>query len=127
VESGQDPQTQSLYSATELSPHPSLAQLVELCPLSPIEMATVLTNLGRAMDVAHESGAYHLGLKPTNVFVGPAPSYDVKVADFGTALVRKLLSEDASGYHAAWLAPEQLPPAGSFGPETDVFAVALVA
>src|SRR5262245_20269013 len=34
VESGQDAQTGSLYAATELSPHPSLAQLVEICPLS---------------------------------------------------------------------------------------------
>ena len=127
VESGTDPQTGSLYSATELSPHPSLAQLVEICPLSPAEMAVVLTNLGRAMDLAHASGAHHLGLRPHNIFVGPAPSYDVRVADFGTALVRDLCPPDKIGQHTAWLAPEQMQSEGSGGQETDVFAAALVA
>jgi len=127
VESGIDPQTGSLYSATELSPHPSLAQLVEICPLSPAEMAVVLTNLGRAMDLAHASGAHHLGLRPSNIFVGPAPSYDVRVADFGTALVRDLCPSDKIEQRTAWLAPEQMQSEGSGGQETDVFAAALVA
>ena len=59
--------------------------------------------------------------------MGPAPSYDVRVADFGTALVRDLCPSDKIGQHTAWLAPEQVQSEGSGGQETDVFAAALVA
>ena len=108
-ESGRDEATQAPYSVTELHSTPSLAQLVELCPLSPSEMVSVVGNLARTLDLAHAGGMSHLSLKPTNLFIGPAPANEVRVADFGISLVRAVLPNPAARAACSpWLAPEQI-------------------
>jgi serine/threonine protein kinase len=114
------------YIATELSSHPSLAQLVALCPLTLIETVTILRNVGRALDYAQRHGACHLALKPTNVFVGPPSAYQTHVVDFGaTAAHRALAAKGVGRLRVAWLAPEQTDREGDA--RSDVFSAALVA
>ena len=128
VERGEDPSTKAPYTVTDLSLNPSLAELVDLCPLSPTEMATLVRNLGKVLDLAHASGISHLSLKPTNLFVGPAPACDLRVADFGMNLVRRAVSElENDGGIVPWLAPEQMKPKAAVTTAADVFTTGLVA
>ncbi len=128
VDSGCDGPTGAPYSVTDLSDHPSLAQLVELCPLTEGEMLAMLEGMAQAVDAARDAGISHLSLKPTNVFVGPPPAARVRVADFGATPARGVL--DPAGFDRAsapWLAPEQAAPGGAGSAASDVFAAALVA
>jgi eukaryotic-like serine/threonine-protein kinase len=128
VDGGKDPRTGALYTATEFDPDSSLAELVEWSPLAASEMITFVQNLGRVLDAVHAHGIAHLSLKPTNLFVGSGPTYNVRVVDFATSLVRcALLSRQVCGASTQWLAPEQINHAGNGGPAADVFASALIA
>src|SRR5262249_39654768 len=101
---------------------------VELCPMSLSEVVLLLAGLGRALERARAYGLTHGALKPTNVFVGPAPAYVVRVTDFGASLVRAALANpDANARASRWLAPEQADGGGAAGAHTDVFSAALVA
>jgi hypothetical protein len=91
-------------------------------------MVTFVQNLARVLDAVHAHGIAHLSLKPTNLFVGPGPTYHVRVVDFATSLVRcALLSPKECGASTQWLAPEQSSHAGNGGPAADVFGSALIA
>ena len=57
-------------------------------PLEPARAARLLAKVARALGAAHEVGIIHRDIKPENIIlVGPGPEYDVKVVDFGAALV----------------------------------------
>lgn len=125
LEVGVDTGTGAAFVVTERSARPSLAHLVQLCPLSPDEVVALVRLLARALGGAHERGLPHLGLKPSNVFVGPPPACEVQLADFGATVARAVPGAvDPEG--APWLSPEQafggLPP----GVGSDVFSTALV-
>jgi len=114
------------FIATALSSHPSLAQLVALCPLTLVETVAILRSVGRALDYAARAGACHLALKPTNVFVGPPSAYPTHVVDFGaTAAHRALAARGVGRLRVTWLAPEQYEREGDA--RSDVFSAALVA
>jgi serine/threonine protein kinase len=128
TESGEDPVTGAPFTVTDFEAHPTLKDLVELCPLSTAEMVTLMGNLGQCVDLLHSHGIVHLALHPNNVFVGPAPAYDVRVLDFGTGAVRKALgAREVSADKARWLAPEQLRNDEIWDARADVFSAALVA
>ncbi len=125
LETGEESAPGCIFSATEFSIHPSLAKLIEMRPLSPPEAVALLRNLARVIDLAHSAKLAHLGLKPTNLFVGPAPAYDVRVADFGLHGIRAgRQAADPIVSWLGWIAPEQL--AGAGGASADVFSAALV-
>ncbi len=127
-ERGEDPATGAPYTVTNFQAHPSLAELVELCPLSPAEMVALTRSLAKVVDLAHANGISHLGLKPTNVFVRPGPSCEVRVVDFGLSHVRSALPDaKVRAAVAPWLAPEQMKESTAPGPAADIFASALVA
>ena len=64
----------------------SLQQRLKRGPLSPAEVATVLTHVGRAMQRAHDAGIVHRDLKPDNIFlVHNDDEVMGKVLDFGIA------------------------------------------
>jgi serine/threonine protein kinase len=127
LERGEDPGTGAPYTVTDYYATPSLAQLVELCPLSTTEMLAVIRNLTRILDLAHRAGMSHLSLKPTNLFVGPGPANEVRVCDFGMSLVRKALPDPTlAGLFVPWLAPEQTKDTATPGTAADVFASALL-
>ncbi len=128
AEIGEDPSTGVPYTVTEFESHPTLAELVSLCPLSVPEMVALMNHLGRAMDLVHHHGIVHLAIHPDNIFVGPAPGYEVKVLDFGAGAVRRALrSREKWEQKVPWLAPEQSNDEAAVGVEADVFAAALVA
>jgi eukaryotic-like serine/threonine-protein kinase len=115
-----DPSSGARFIATERCRHPSLATLVELCPLAPAEGLAFATKLASALDAAHSRGIAHLGLRPANVFVGPMPQSTVQVADFAVPRLGPVTFDQAR-----WLSPEQLlerPPT----PASDVLSAALI-
>ncbi len=123
LDTGEEPESSAIYVVSPLSSTPSLAQLVELCPLSLGETTKLTASLANSVDAFHAAGIAHLALKPSNVFVGTAPEYSVRVADFGSPLLHP-----PSPSEAAWLAPEQLQAGAPSGTAAcDVFASALLA
>ena len=128
IDAGYDVGTSAPFSVTEYLPIPSLSRLVETGPLSPEVVGTIMTGLAQILDTAHAHGLHHLALKPNNIFVGPAPHYQVRITDFGASVVRSTSpTHEAYAQSAPWWAPEQLQPAAVLGPATDVFSAALVA
>jgi hypothetical protein len=127
LESGFDQPTGAPYTVTELVALPSLARAAQSGPLPVADVVLILQAISRAVDAAHAQRIAHGGLKPENLFIGPAPQKSVRVIDFGMALVRAALPTNEGRSSAApWLAPEQLQ-GGPPGPASDVFSAALVA
>lgn len=118
VEDGRDDATGAWFLATPRSAHPSLAELVALCPFEAAEAAAFLTSLARACSAMHACGVAHLGLHPRNVFVGPAPERAVRIADLSARRIDRATPP--------WAAPEQLE-GGDGTIATDTFAVANLA
>jgi hypothetical protein len=121
---GFDPEVGAPFTVTELSFQPSLAQLVQLCPLSSHEAAALLSQIALALGAAHGEGLAHLSLKPSNLFVGPTPTFETKLADFGASKVRRALSFEVPPVDVPWISPEQFD--GEGGPSSDLFSAALV-
>jgi serine/threonine protein kinase len=128
-DAGYDQGTAAPFAVREHLQTPSLAKLVELGPLSPEVVSNVIRGLARVLEAAHAAGLHHHALKPTNVFVGAAPHYAVRVSDFEANVVRSTspATHDVYAQAAPWWAPEQLHPAAVLGPAADVFATALLA
>ncbi|MDC0749346.1 serine/threonine protein kinase [Polyangium mundeleinium] len=126
LDAGYDPQTAAPFTVTELSPTPSLAQLVSQRPLSPQEVSQIAQNMARTLDNAHVRQLMHHALKPTNVFVAPQ-GFAVRIMDFGAGLARSYVQTN-EGYAIAapWVAPEQMQGGAPAGPAADVFAMGLV-
>lgn len=127
-DSGYDVTTSAPFSVTEFLQIPSLSKLAETGPLSSEVVATLLSGVSRALDSAHQLGLFHLSLKPSNVFVGPAPAYAVRITDFGDSVVRSATpTHEAYAHCAPWWAPEQMQLGAALGAAADVFAAGLVA
>ncbi|HVK64821.1 MAG TPA: protein kinase [Polyangium sp.] len=126
LDAGYDPQTAAPFTVTELSPTPSLAQLVSQRPLSPQEVSQIAQNMARTLDNAHVRQLMHHALKPTNVFVAQQ-GFAVRIMDFGAGLARSYVQTN-EGYSIAapWVAPEQMQGGAPAGPAADVFAMGLV-
>jgi hypothetical protein len=126
LEVGVDSELASTFVVTELSGWPSLSHLVDLCPLSATDASALATSLARALAPAHERGLWHLGLKPNNVFVGPSPACDVRLADFSSTIARAALGKATDDPAITpWLAPEQASGSAA-GLACDVYSAALV-
>lgn len=128
LDAGYDPTTGAPFSVTERILFPSLAQLAVQRPLTPEELSNILGYLARAIDMSHSRQLCHHALKPTNIFVGFAQGYGVRVTDFGAGLARAAVpTQEGYMIAAPWLAPEQVQGSVAAGPSADVFAAALVA
>jgi len=124
---GYDMTTSAPFSVCEKLQIPSLSKLVETGPLSAEVVASVMQNVARVLEAAHAQQLFHHALKPTNIFVGPAPHYPVRITDFGASVVRSTSpTHEAYAQSAPWWAPEQMQPAAVIGGPADVFAAALV-
>jgi hypothetical protein len=127
IDAGYDVSTSSPFSVTEKLPMPSLARLLDNGPLAGDIVGTILHGLARVLESAHARQLFHHALKPTNVFVGPGPTYAVRVTDFGASIVRAASpTHETYASSAPWWAPEQLQPGSVLGPATDVFTAALI-
>ena len=128
IDGGYDVGTGAPFEVTEYLSIPSIASLLSQQPLAVEVVAQVMNGLSQILDQGQSQQLSHLALKPTNIFVGPAPSYQVRVTDFAASVVRRASPTHEAYVHSApWWAPEQLQPAAVLGPPADVFSVALVA
>ena len=95
-------------------------------PLRPEEVASMVRDLGDALDHAHSQGVVHRDVKPANVLIrGDGVT---KLADLGIATASDHTSITRSGTvlgTAAYMAPEQLDGRGA-GPPADVYALAAI-
>lgn len=128
LEAGYDQATAAPFTITEFIANPSLAQLVMRRPLSADEVSAVLRTLAAVLDASHARDMFHLGIKPTNLFVDANAPGNLKVTDFGTTIARSTLPTQ-EGYliAAPWMAPEQVQGGMPLGAAADIFSAALVA
>ena len=123
------------YMVMELLSGPSLADEITLeAPMPPARVASVLSPVSAALQLAHEQGITHRDLKPANVVLHRYDSGErvYKVIDFGLAVVRA--STDATRLTdpnlflgtMAYAAPEQIR-GEPVTPATDQYALAVIA
>ena len=104
-------------------------------PLLLPEVTTIVTQVARALEAAHEAGIVHRDLKPDNIFLARdleagKLGYTVKVVDFGIA---KLVHDDhkvVGGTQAGallgtphYMSPEALTSSHPVGPQSDVWSL----
>lgn len=127
LDAGYDTGSGAPFTVCDFLHTSSLQRLVESGPLSVAVVGRILQGIGAVLDAAHAVGLHHHALSPSNVFVGPAPDYAVRITDFGSSVVRSASPTHEAYVRAApWWAPEQLQPASILGPATDVFTAALI-
>jgi eukaryotic-like serine/threonine-protein kinase len=104
----------------------TLSKTLRRGPLRPEEVASMVRDLGEALDHAHSQGVVHRDVKPANVLIrGDGVT---KLADLGIATASDHTSITRSGTvlgTAAYMAPEQLDGRGA-GPPADVYALAAI-
>ena len=91
------------------------------------EAIRVLSELGSALDYLHGQGLVHRDVKPSNTLV--EDSGRVMLADFGIAYARESTRYTSTGVMLGtprYMAPEQMM-GGEPGPQTDVYAMGVVA
>ena len=88
------------------------------------EVAHILVSVSDALAYAHENGALHLDIKPTNIMIDRTGA--VKLTDFGMATLASAAGYgDARGGTVGYMPPEQIQ--GMLVDErTDVFSLAVV-
>ncbi len=103
-----------------------LSQILRRGPLRPEEVASMVRDLGEALDHAHSQGVVHRDVKPGNVLIREDGM--TKLADLGIATASDGTKITRSGTvlgTAAYMAPEQLDGRGA-GPPADVYALAAI-
>jgi hypothetical protein len=93
----------------------------------------LLREICHALSAAHRVGVVHRDLKPENIFLATSQRasvhFTVKILDFGISKMvsdAKTTSTGAMG-SPMWMAPEQSSRASVVGPQTDVWALGLIA
>jgi serine/threonine-protein kinase len=88
------------------------------------EVATLIRQVGGALDATHRAGLVHLDVKPANIIVDE--SGNAKLTDFGIARAARDSEERELVGTARYIAPERVE-GGPVTPRTDVYGLALVA
>jgi tetratricopeptide (TPR) repeat protein len=105
----------------------ALARTLKRGPLPPERVASIVRDVGAALDHAHAQGVIHRDVKPGNVLL--RKDGVTKLVDLGIATAQDHTRLTHSGMvlgTAAYMAPEQLE-GGQTTPATDVYALAAVA
>ena len=88
------------------------------------ETAHMLQGMANALAYAHENGALHLDIKPTNIMIDRTGA--VKLTDFGMATLASATGfGDARGGTVGYMPPEQIQ-GGLVDERTDIFSLAVV-
>jgi serine/threonine protein kinase len=88
------------------------------------EVATLIRQVGGALDATHQAGVVHLDVKPANVIVDA--SGNAKLTDFGIARAARDSEERELVGTARYIAPERIE-GRPVTPRSDVYGLALVA
>ena len=116
------------YLVIEFAPNGSLRDRLRerhQSPLSIEEALTILSQVGRALQFAHQHNVLHRDLKPGNILFNA--DNEALLADFGIALkldTARTQSVDMVGT-PAYMAPEQF--AGKASPKSDQYALGCIA
>ncbi len=113
------------YVVMEYVPGGTLERHVAPDSLLPLEkVLEIAYKASRALDYAHRQGVIHRDIKPGNMLV--TPSLDVKLSDFGVALLENATHTalDLVG-SPAYASPEQME-GKSLGMQTDVWSLGVV-
>jgi eukaryotic-like serine/threonine-protein kinase len=105
----------------------ALARTLKRGPLPPERVASMVRDVGSALDHAHGQGVVHRDVKPGNVLM--RRDGVTKLVDLGIATAQDHTRLTHSGMvlgTAAYMAPEQLE-GGETTPATDIYALAVVA
>ncbi len=136
VGAGVDDATGVPWLAMELLEGEDLASIVARSgALPPSSLRELMLQLGHALGAAHAQGIVHRDLKPENVFVARSrrrgAELMVKVLDFGIAKSLESSKTAATATAAMgsplFMAPEQATPGAAIRPQTDVWALGLIA
>jgi serine/threonine protein kinase len=111
------------------------AALAERGTFTRAEVAEMFRQLCHGLGGAHREGLVHRDLKPENIFLADPRRegipFTVKLLDFGLAKLVQESSTQSSATQAVgsprWMAPEQAGLSGQIAPETDVWALGLIA
>jgi serine/threonine-protein kinase len=125
------------FIAMELLEGESLAdRLKRTITLSPDETLRLLTQVCRALTVAHDKGVVHRDLKPDNIFIiSEAGEESAKVLDFGVAKRADALSLNGelvtqSGMLLGtpyYMSPEQINSRGNLDGRSDIWSLGVIA
>jgi serine/threonine protein kinase len=73
-----------LYLAMRFVPGTNLRAVIDRGPMDLARVASIILQVGAALDVAHERGLVHRDVKPANILIsGPAAEPQVYLTDFG--------------------------------------------
>jgi serine/threonine protein kinase len=132
IDAGVDAATQTPFLVMEFLVGEELGELVARTgPLPSSRVVTILVQVSRALDKAHQKGIVHRDLKPENLFLARSDEEDerVKILDFGIAKIMSSANRSSTmgGGTPLYMAPEQTRRGHDIGPWTDVWAFGLVA
>jgi serine/threonine protein kinase len=114
----------------EYVPGEPLDELIEQQVLTVSEQLTILSDVARALEVAHSKGIAHRDVKPANVFV--LPNGRAKLGDFGLARIATDQSIFRTATEGIGGTPAYLPPEVALGtiepgPSADTYSFAVMA
>ncbi len=115
------------YLVMELVEGPSLAGVLANGPLAPARAMDVIGQAAAALDAAHQAGAVHGDIKPSNILIGRGGQ--VKIIDFGIAVAAGSAPLTRSGPlkgSPGYLAPERAAGAPAT-PASDLYSLGVVA
>jgi hypothetical protein len=102
-----------LYLAMRFVPGTNLREIIDRAPMALPRVARILTDVARALDVAHARGLVHRDVKPANILLsGDEDNEQVYLTDFG--LTKRLGSHGDLTRPGGWVgtpdyvAPEQI-------------------
>ncbi len=131
IDFGSDPAGGVAFMAMELLVGDSLAaRLSSQSALPPERVASVITQVSRALSQAHASGIVHRDLKPANIFlVQNADDELVKLLDFGIAKAGDGLSTATGSVLGTpyYMSPEQVNCAKDIDHRTDLWSLGVIA
>jgi serine/threonine-protein kinase len=107
--------------------------------LTPDQTLRVVTHIAKALQKAHDAGIVHRDIKPANVFLVDYGDEEVaKVVDFGivkanadavttTGAMSTLTQTGSLLGTPYYMSPEQIQDSGSVGPQSDLWALGVIA
>ena len=117
-----------LYIVMEHVPGPTLRDVLAQGSLPPDQAASIVAQIGKAIDAAHAAGVVHRDLKPANVILDARDNLP-KVTDFGlardTRAAQKLTKPGEVIGTPYYMAPEQIHGA-EVDARTDVYAMGVL-